>query len=662
MKSMPCFLPALFLLFVGLGWPAAVFAGGDEWRPVDPAELALKTPVVEKDADAETIFWDVFVDDSAGGGLVFHQYVRIKVFNDRGRDRESRVDIPYADNSSIEGIVARTIRTDGSTVELRQQDIFDRTIVKLSGAAVKAKSFVLPGVEPGAILEYRWREVRRGKIAYYIRLPFQRDIPVREVTYHFRPNLRIGAPMRLAYFHMPPTELFREGNFLYRSSMTDVPAFREEPHMPPEYQVRPWMLVYYVRKGTSMGDKYWEDLGRKVYEGLRPMLKANDEVRRAAQEAIGDAVSPDEKLQRLFDFCHSRVKNIYDSASEMTAEERASRKENKTPADILKHGQGTGFEINALFAALANAAGFDARGALLADRSDAFFDRTFPDPYFLRTISIAVKFSSDWRFFDPGSTYVPYGMLPWQEEGEAALITDPGTPLFVITPVTAPEKSRQMQTAKLRLTEDGALEGDVRVEYTGHLAVEMKKRNDDDSPAQREQNLRNAIKERLPAAEVSDVHIENVIDTVKPFICTYHLRVRQYADLTGKRIFLQPAFFQYGLRSVFSSADRTNDISFNYPWSERDEVTIELPKGYSLEHLDPMSPVSMGSSDYDAGIYLKEGAHLITYKRNFVFGRDGRLLFPASWYPRLKEYFDAVRHRDAYKLALTQTTATAISN
>lgn len=89
-------------------------------------------------------------------------------------------------------------------------------------------------------------------------------------------------------------------------------------------------------------------------------------------------------------------------------------------------------------------------------------------------------------------------MLPWQEEGEAALISDPGNPLFVITPVTAPEKSRQTQTAKLRLTEDGTLEGDLRVEYTGHLAVEMKRRNDDDSPAYREENLRNAIKERFP--------------------------------------------------------------------------------------------------------------------------------------------------------------------
>ena len=139
------------------------------------------------------------------------------------------------------------------------------------------------------------------------------------------------------------------------------------------------------------------------------------------------------------------------------------------------------------------------------------------------------------------------------------------------------------------------------------------------------------------------------------------MRVPLYAELTGKRIFLQPALFRYGLRPVFSSADRKNDIAFNYPWSERDEVTIELPKGYALENLDPMSPVSMGSSDYDAGIYIKEGAHLITYKRNFVFGRDGRLLFPVSWYPRLKEYFEAVRLRDDYKLALTQTTATAIS-
>ena len=70
----------------------------DDWRPIDPAELALKTPVVDKGADAEAIFWEVRLSDEFDGGTprtVLRHYVRIKVFNERGRESQSKIDIPF---------------------------------------------------------------------------------------------------------------------------------------------------------------------------------------------------------------------------------------------------------------------------------------------------------------------------------------------------------------------------------------------------------------------------------------------------------------------------------------------------------------------------------------------------------------------------------------
>jgi len=58
---------------------AAVTAVAEDWRPIDPAHLAQKEPIVEKDADAEAIFWEVRINDSAQD-LVFSHYIRIKVF------------------------------------------------------------------------------------------------------------------------------------------------------------------------------------------------------------------------------------------------------------------------------------------------------------------------------------------------------------------------------------------------------------------------------------------------------------------------------------------------------------------------------------------------------------------------------------------------------
>src|ERR1043165_1996010 len=178
------------LLVVCLLLAAAVpaWAAGDEWRPVDPAELAQKAPVVEKDADAEAFFWEVRVDDGPPGLLIFTHYLRIKVFTERGRESQSKIDIPFGNlfgtNIKISEIAARTIKPDGSIIELKKEDIFEREIVKANRIRLKAKSFALPGVEPGAIIEYRWREVRENDNAHYTRLQFQRDIPVQTVKYY----------------------------------------------------------------------------------------------------------------------------------------------------------------------------------------------------------------------------------------------------------------------------------------------------------------------------------------------------------------------------------------------------------------------------------------------------------------------------------------------
>src|SRR5260370_25273294 len=99
------------------------------------------------------------------------------------------------------------------------------------------------------------------------------------------------------------------------------------------------------------------------------------------------------------------------------------------------------------FAALASAAGFDARMTRLADRSDHFFNPSIVDSYFLRSYNVAVQIDGKWQFFDPASTYVPYGMLRWQEEGLKALVSDNKEPEFVDTPLSGPEKSVAKRSA-----------------------------------------------------------------------------------------------------------------------------------------------------------------------------------------------------------------------
>ena len=658
-RSLPRYLAPLFcVMFLAI---PSVLAVGDEWKPITPEELALKSPVVEKDADAEVLFWEVRIDDAAKGEMVENHYIRIKIFTERGKDSQSKIDIPYLNRTKIKDIAARTIKPDGSIIELKKDDVFERTIVKVSGLKLKAKSFAVPGIEAGAIIEYRWREVSSGAWANRVRLQLQRDIPVQTVTYYIKPWSGSAYGMRYMPFHVPETVRFtKDKNGFHKVSMSNIPAFREEPRMPPEDQVRPWILIYYTQDTNSSPEAYWRDLGKIYHEVLKPLTKVNDEVRKASAEIIGDATTPDQKLERLFEYCRTKIKNVADDASGLTAEQKEKIKENKSPSDTLKRGMGTGSDIDLLFAALASAAGFDARLALTGDRSEIFFDPSFANALFLEPSSIAVRVGDQWKFYNPGYSYVSAGMLRWQEEGQQALISDPKQALWVKTPLSPPQKSLEKRSAKLTLSEDGTLEGDVRIEYTGQFAIEKKEYNDEDSPAEREETLREMVKGRMDTAEITNIRIENVQDPVKPFVYQYHIRIPGYAQRTGKRVFLQPGFFQRGLASLFSTSTRRHDVYFHYPWSEEDEVTIELPAGFTLESPDAPPPFHAENvSDYRVTIGVSKDQRTLVYKRTFFFGGNEAIMFPVASYELLRQYFDRVYKADNHAITLKQGTATA---
>ena len=200
-SSAPSFRVALFTVLISfaiastLPRSAAALAGGEEWRPVDAADLALKAPIVEPNADAEAIFWDVRIDDGGANDLVLSHYVRIKIFTERGRDKHSKIDIPYIGGIKIKDVAARTIKADGSIVELAKEDIIEKTVVKVSGLKLRTKTFAFPGIEPGAIIEYKWKEVISNSSANNMRLQFQREIPIQAVTY----GSNLHAPRRLMY-------------------------------------------------------------------------------------------------------------------------------------------------------------------------------------------------------------------------------------------------------------------------------------------------------------------------------------------------------------------------------------------------------------------------------------------------------------------------------
>jgi hypothetical protein len=653
------------LVFLLLSTHAPAIAAGN-WESIPPELLAQKTPVIDKDADVEGIFWDVWVSSSSElqrgrPGMVVQEtrnYIRLKVFTDRGKEMLSKVTIPYVNN--LRYLEGRTIKPDGTILEVKSDAIFDRTIASMQQVKIKAKSFAFPGIEPGVIVEYRWAEVNPANT--YTRYPLQRDIPMQTISYHIKPltGVSTNLGMSTATFNCPQVKMVKEGGGYAGFQIHNVPALKEEPQMPPADTIRAFLLVFYRGDVQQEPDKYWRDYGKSIFERSKYQIHPNDDdVKKATAEAIGNSTQPDEKLDKIYLFVQTKIKNILDDAFRMPMQQRMMMLQKSGVSMTLQRGSGGPNDIRDLFISMVSAAGFETRYAMSGNRADFFFQPSFADQYFLNNMLVAVKVNDQWKFFDPTSKYLPSGMLPWGLEQSQALISDNKEPVFVTTPLSPLEKSLEKRTAKLQLTDSGTLEGDVTIEYTGHLGAFRKEFNDNEPPPARWEILRNQIKARLNDAEITNIRLENVTDREKPFIYHFHIRVPNYAQRTGKRMFFQPTFFQKGLPPMFSSNQRKYKIYFEFPWMENDEVEIKLPDGYQLEAAGAPQPIDAGGiSRHELNITIANDRRTLLCNRKFFFGGKGGILYDSKDYPSIKQLFDRFHDADNQSLILKQTTDT----
>ncbi len=483
---------------------------------------------------------------------MFHNYVRLKIFNQDGRDKAARIEIAYGEKSSVTNVAGRTIRPDGTIIELKKDAIHQEEVVRASGLKRKVTSFAMPGVEVGAIVEYRWTEVHSAADILYSRLQFQREYPVRRVKYYVKP---LSGPymeytMSMWPFNCKPTTFLKqETNGFSSTTVENVPAFREEPLMPAEPQVRPWALLFYHKDANRRDpEKYRLKVAKDTYGDLKASLKTDNALKQAAGEAVQGATTDQDKVDHLIRYVRAHVRDVSDRR--VTDAERAEwrrkypRDRYRTSAEVFTSGLGDADELNTLFAALALEVGLEARPALVSDREELGFDKRLPERYFLRNIDMAVQIGDKWQLYDVSARLLPPDMLRWQEENTDALLTDPKQLLFIRSAMTPPEKSLSGRKATLVLSEDGTLEGDVVLSWTGHPAYERRVEFDGESETRRLEMEKERILKVWPQAEVSALRLENVDDPEKALHLTYHIRIPAYAEGTGKRLFFQPFFFE----------------------------------------------------------------------------------------------------------------------
>jgi hypothetical protein len=123
---------------------------------------------------------------------------------------------------------------------------------------------------------------------------------------------------------------------------------------------------------------------------------------------------------------------------------------------------------------------------------------------------------------------------------------------------------------------------------------------------------------------------------------------------TGKRLVLPLSIFSAGSRDPFTSSHREEPIDLQYPFLEKDQVTLHLPPGFQVESVPSDARVDLPQN----AVYLSHAAadgQTITFTRSYVLAN---MLYGAAEYNKLKGFFDDVSNKDRAQAVLRVATAT----
>jgi hypothetical protein len=346
---------------------------------------------------------------------------------------------------------------------------------------------------------------------------------------------------------------------IIRLETANIPAFRTEDFMPPEDELKARVDFIYNEGflDVKQPEKFWKNIGKKWNGKLEDFVGKHKAMEEAVTQIVSPNDSPEAKLQKIY----ARVQQLRNTSYEVEKTEQEQKREKQKEApnveDLWKSGYGNGRDLTWLFLGLVRAAGFEAYGVWASERQHYFFHSNTMDDQKLNTNVVLVKLNGNELYFDPGSAFTPYGLLPWEETGVQGLKLDKDGGSWVTTLMPASSMSKINRTANLKLMSDsGSLEGKLTVSYTGLEASRRRREENHEDDTDRKKFLENEVREFVPAA--INVELTNKPDwtsSSSPLVAEFDLKVPGWVSGAGRRALMPVGLFGATEKHLFDHAD-----------------------------------------------------------------------------------------------------------
>ena len=440
-----------------------------------------------------------------------------------------------------------------------------------------------------------------------------------------------------------PQVTTEKNNKITMWEVKDMPALIKEANGPDWHELTTTVII--APSNFQLGDykgnmNSWQDLGKFQYALNQGRDNLPENIKQNIHTLIDGISDLRKKIQILYEYMQKNTRYI-------SIQLGIGGWQPFDASYVAKKGYGDCKALSNYMYSILKEAGIRSDYTLIRAGENAKYITTdFPSRQFNHAI-LSVPLEKDTMWLECTSQDLPAGYLSGFTADRYALVIDESGGNLVRTPKYGLNDNLETRKLTSVLDDDASLKIQVNTTYKG---LEQ-----DDVHGMINYLSKDKVKEYLerqldfPTYDLDKFEYKESKSVIPEVEEKLNLYVSNYANITGKRLFIIPNVMSRSNTKLKSDEERKYEIVLHDEYRDIDSVEIEIPKGYEPESLpQPASIETKFGKYYNA---TKLSNNKIYYYRTME-QYSGR--FPAKDYADLVKFYDAIYKADRNKVVLVK--------
>jgi transglutaminase-like putative cysteine protease/tetratricopeptide (TPR) repeat protein len=341
----------------------------------------------------------------------------------------------------------------------------------------------------------------------------------------------------------------------------------------------------------------WKQIAQWYAKLQGVQVTVGDDVKKKADELTKGATTPAEKAQRLYDFVALDIRYVSISLG-------IGRYQPHPASDVLQNGYGDCKDKHTLFSALLRAEGIESYPVLID--SSRRLDVDVPSPAQFDHVITAARLDNRLAWLDTTPEVTPFGLLLYQlRDKQAVLASTNSEGGLQRTPADSPVKNFMRFKLDGGFTEFGALDTTVEVSAQGDSDWPLRGSFRRFSEAQWKDFVKALSANWGLPGDVSDVQLDSLEDTSKPFHLKYRVHIDGYFRVPSANIDFRP--IPPLLLPGIQATEKSKEPLRIGPAGETDyQVQLKFPANFIVRTPTPVK-MSRDYGDYSTSYSITKG-------------------------------------------------------